>query len=87
MKELRTFEKFPEIQPIFELIRTTGNIDWHEMFTTFNMGIGLVAVVPASQVDQALKALSKHDNAFQLGVVEKSKKGIVEIKSYGVSIV
>ncbi|MGY5879683.1 MAG: phosphoribosylformylglycinamidine cyclo-ligase [Candidatus Thorarchaeota archaeon] len=80
------FEKFPEIPPIFELIRTTGDVSWQEMFTTFNMGIGLVAVVPPSQIEKALAALSKHDNAFQLGIVEKAKQGIVDIKSYGVMI-
>ena len=82
-----TFEKFPEIPPIFELIRKTGDVTWQEMFTTFNMGIGLVVVVPSSQVDQALAALSKHDSAFQLGIVEKAKQGRVEIKPYEVSIV
>jgi len=80
------FEKFPEIPPIFELIRTTGDVTWQEMFTTFNMGIGLVAVVPPSQVEQSLAALSKHDNAFQLGIVQKGMKGIVDIKSFGVMI-
>jgi len=79
-------ENFPEIPPIFELIRTTGNITWHEMFTTFNMGVGLVVLVPPSQVEQALAALSKHDDAFLLGFVEKTKQGTVEIKSYGVKI-
>jgi len=79
-------ENFPEIPPIFELIRTTGNISWHEMFTTFNMGIGLVVLVPPSQVEQALAALTKHDVAFLLGFVEKTQRGTVEIKSYGVKI-
>ena len=79
-------ENFPEIPPIFELIRTTGNITWHEMFTTFNMGIGLVVVVPSSQVEQAMTVLSRYDNAFQLGKIEKAKEGIVEIKPYEVKI-
>ncbi|MCJ7817999.1 MAG: phosphoribosylformylglycinamidine cyclo-ligase, partial [Candidatus Thorarchaeota archaeon] len=81
-----SIEEFPEIYPIFELIRTTGNITWQEMFTTFNMGIGLVAVVPSSQIDDALTALSKHDKIYRLGVVEKAKKGVVNIKPYGVKI-
>ena len=81
-----TIEEFPEIPSIFELIRTTGDIAWQEMFTTFNMGIGLVVVVSSSQVDQAKTALSKHDNVYRLGVVEKAVKGIVEIKQYGVKI-
>jgi len=79
-------ENFPEIPPIFELIRITGNITWHEMFTTFNMGIGLVVLIPPSQVEEAMTALSKHDDVFLLGFVEKTKQGTVEIKSYGVEI-
>lgn len=76
----------PEIPPIFESIKTIGDIDWQEMFTTFNMGVGLVVVVPSSQVNQALSALSKSDRAYRLGVIEKSKKGVVEIKLYEVRI-
>ncbi|TFG30445.1 phosphoribosylformylglycinamidine cyclo-ligase [Candidatus Thorarchaeota archaeon] len=81
-----SIEKLPEIPPIFELIRTTGFVSWPEMFTTFNMGIGLIAVVPPSQVDQALEALSNHDKAYRLGMVEKATQGAVEIKPYGVRI-
>ncbi|MCK5264679.1 MAG: hypothetical protein KAR03_03650, partial [Candidatus Thorarchaeota archaeon] len=81
-----SIEELPEIPPIFELIKTTGDIKWQEMFTTFNMGIGLVVVVPSSQVDQALSALSRNDKAYRLGVIEKSKKGVVEIKPYEVRI-
>jgi len=83
---LFSIEELPDILPIFELIKTTGDIDWQEMFTTFNMGIGLVVVVPSSQADQALSVLSKSDRAYRLGVIEKSKKGVVEIKPYEVRI-
>ncbi len=83
---LFSIEELPEIPPVFELIKTTGDINWQEMFTTFNMGIGLVVVVPSSQVDQALSALSRNDKTYRLGVIEKSKKGVVEIKPYEVRI-
>ena len=79
-------EEFPEIPPIFELIRTTGNVAWEDMFTTFNMGIGLVVVIPSSHVDKAITVLSKHDTTYRLGIVEKAKKGQVTIKPYGVKI-
>jgi phosphoribosylformylglycinamidine cyclo-ligase len=81
-----SIDNFPEINPIFELIRTTGSITWQEMFTTFNMGIGLVVVVPSSQVDNALSVLSKHDKTYRLGIIEKAKRGIIDIKPYGVKI-
>ena len=81
-----SIEEFPEILSIFELIRETGDVSWEEMFTTFNMGIGLVVVVPSSQVELAKTALSKHDTVYNLGYVKKAKTGIVEIKKYGVKI-
>ncbi|MGY5860089.1 MAG: phosphoribosylformylglycinamidine cyclo-ligase [Candidatus Thorarchaeota archaeon] len=81
-----TIKEFPEIAPIFELIRNTGDVTWQEMFTTFNMGIGLVVVVPSSQVDKAMTVLSKHNKTYRLGMVEAAKKGAVDIKPYGVQI-
>ena len=36
-------------QPIFELVRTKGRIDDSEMESTFNMGIGMFAVVAAER--------------------------------------
>ncbi len=85
-KFMFSIEKFPEIPQIFELIRKTGDINWQEMFTTFNMGIGLVVIVPPSQVDEALAALPRNDRAYRLGVIKKSKKGIVELNPYEVRI-
>jgi phosphoribosylformylglycinamidine cyclo-ligase len=39
-----------EVPPIFELIRKRGRIANDEMFGTFNMGLGMVLVVEASEV-------------------------------------
>ena len=79
-------EKFPDITPIFELIRRTGDVSWNDMFTTFNMGIGLIVIVSKHEVDKAIEAISKYDRVYEMGVVEKSKKGQVTINSYGVKI-
>lgn len=35
-----------EIPPIFELLRTQGGLSERELYRTFNMGIGLIAVAP-----------------------------------------
>lgn len=79
-------EEFPEIPLIFQLIREVGNIELSEMFTTFNMGLGLIVVVPADESERALNVLSKLHASYRIGVVEKSKHGSVEILSYGVTI-
>ncbi len=43
--------------PIFELLRTVGQIDQPEMERTFNMGVGMVAVLPGGHTDAALTLL------------------------------
>jgi len=40
------------VPPIFKAIANTGGIHDAEMWSTFNMGIGMVAIVPASQADK-----------------------------------
>lgn len=40
--------------PIFQLIQQIGEIDHDEMFHVFNMGLGMLVIVPAAQAAQAL---------------------------------
>jgi len=44
--------------PLFGLIQQTGGISADEMFHVFNMGIGMLAVIPAAQREPALGALT-----------------------------
>lgn len=39
-----------EILPIFSLIQKLGSIEKHEMFRTFNMGIGFMCILPSDEV-------------------------------------
>ncbi len=48
-------DALPEL-PIFSYLATRG-IDRDELFATFNMGVGMVAAVPADAVDDALQAV------------------------------
>ncbi len=45
------------IPPIFELLRQRGELDAQSMFRTFNMGIGMLAVVPADRGTAAVEHL------------------------------
>lgn len=47
-------------QPVFDLIAASGRADRGEMERTFNMGIGMVAVVDPAGVDRAVAALAAH---------------------------
>ncbi|HEX2357829.1 MAG TPA: phosphoribosylformylglycinamidine cyclo-ligase [Micromonosporaceae bacterium] len=44
-------------QPIFDLVQTKGRIEHSEMESTFNMGVGMFAVVSAADADRALAYL------------------------------
>jgi phosphoribosylformylglycinamidine cyclo-ligase len=57
-------------QPIFELVRTKGRIEDSEMESTFNMGIGMLALVTPEDCDRTLAFLAGRGiEAWQVGEV------------------
>lgn len=46
-----------DVPPIFTLIQRLGNVNADEMFRVFNMGLGMLIVVPPEQVETALTTL------------------------------
>jgi phosphoribosylformylglycinamidine cyclo-ligase len=42
------------VPPLFTLIQTQGNVVDEEMFRTFNMGVGMLVVVPAADASTAI---------------------------------
>ena len=64
-------------QPIFSLMAKKGGISQTEMYSTFNMGVGMVAVVPSQEADKALKVLHENgQSAFLLGDIRAGEKGV-----------
>ncbi len=63
------------IQPIFKLMQRDGAISDRDMFTTFNMGVGMVLVVPSEQAEQAV-SLAKElgEQAYVIGKVTAGNK-------------
>ncbi|MDA3629220.1 phosphoribosylformylglycinamidine cyclo-ligase [Saccharopolyspora sp. WRP15-2] len=58
--------------PVFRMIAQRGRVEAEEMERTFNMGIGMVAVVTAEDVDRALAVLTaRHVPAWVLGEIAK----------------
>lgn len=56
--------------PIFELIQRLGRIADDEMYSTFNMGVGLVMVLPPERVPDCLTALAAAGHvAWRIGQV------------------
>lgn len=65
------------ILPIFDLIAKTGKIPERDMFNTFNMGVGMSAVVDKNDADQALAILKEHgQDAYIMGQTEKSEESV-----------
>ncbi|WP_020501203.1 phosphoribosylformylglycinamidine cyclo-ligase [Sciscionella marina] len=60
--------------PVFGLIAQRGRIDRAEMERTFNMGVGMVAVIDPEDVDRALAVLTaRHVPGWVLGEIKPSK--------------
>ena len=69
--------KESEIDSVFKAIQKWGNVETKEMFSTFNMGIGMVVVVDAKDVDKSLEILQKIDSkAKQCGVCKKTETSV-----------
>ena len=59
-----------EVLPVFDMIGKLGNIPERDMFNTFNMGVGMCAVVPQTQADAAIRCLEANGvHAYVLGEV------------------
>jgi phosphoribosylformylglycinamidine cyclo-ligase len=70
-------------QPIFELIATKGRIDSEEMERTFNMGVGMVAIVGPEDVDRAVSLLAAREvDAWVLGEVVEGKGNVQSLGSH-----
>lgn len=66
------------VLPIFKLIQRIGNIPEHDMFNTFNMGIGMVVAVSAKDAPKALEILQANgENAVTIGEVVQSSDGVI----------
>lgn len=61
---------------IFDWLQQQGNISRHEMYRTFNCGVGMIVVVPAAQLDNALSQLQQAgETAWHLGEIQAAAAG------------
>jgi phosphoribosylformylglycinamidine cyclo-ligase len=59
------------VPAVFDRIQRAGNVAQEEMLRTFNMGVGMCAVVGEGDVARALELLQKRgQQAYEIGVVE-----------------
>ena len=66
-----------KVLPIFKLLAKTGNIDEHDMFNTFNMGVGMSVTVSKNDADKALEILRANgEDAYIIGEIIKSDESV-----------
>ena len=64
--------------PVFTWLQQAGNIVDAEMYRTFNCGIGMVAIVPQSELGAALASLkASGETAMHIGEIHVGTRGVV----------
>ncbi len=65
-----------QIPPVFEFLRRIGNVPLEDWRRTFNLGIGMILIVPAKNADQAVSALKKlREKPLSIGEVVAQRRG------------
>ena len=66
-----------KIPPIFRLLQQQGDIPERDMFNTFNMGIGMTAVISKEEAALALQTLrAAGEEAYIIGEIAAGEKGV-----------
>ncbi len=61
-----------KVLPVFQLIQKVGSISEHDMFNTFNMGVGMSIVVAKENADRAIEILKANgEEAYAIGEIVK----------------
>jgi phosphoribosylformylglycinamidine cyclo-ligase len=65
------------VPAVFETLRQAGRVEDAEMFRTFNMGIGYVAIVPAADADAATRSLRRSgETVTTIGEIVAGERGV-----------
>lgn len=66
------------VLPIFKLMQNVGNISEHDMYNTFNMGVGMCMAVSKETAQAAIDAINAAgESAFVLGEVVTGDEGVI----------
>jgi phosphoribosylformylglycinamidine cyclo-ligase len=67
-----------QIPPIFEHLQKLGNVSQEEMMRTFNMGIGMVLVIPSKKFKKAQTVLERAgEKPFTIGRIVKGDRKVL----------
>jgi phosphoribosylformylglycinamidine cyclo-ligase len=66
------------VLPIFEHLQQLGNVSPEEMFRTFNMGLGMLIVVPSKKFQKAQTVLDRAgEKAYTVGRIVKGERKVL----------
>ena len=66
-----------EILPVFKMLEKWGGVPHREMFNIFNMGIGMVLAIDASEAQKAIDILASHgEKATVIGKIVEGDKTV-----------
>jgi len=66
------------VLPIFEHLQTLGNVPQDEMLRTFNMGLGMLLVVPSKKFKKAQTVLERAgERAYTVGRIVKGERKVM----------
>ena len=69
------------VPPIFEHLQQLGNVPQEEMLRTFNMGIGMLLVVPSAKFKKAQSVLERvGEKAYTIGRIVKGERKVTIAK-------
>lgn len=66
------------VLPVFDRIAEEGRISEHDMFNTFNMGVGMICICDRDDAKKALQVLKANgEDAYILGETVKGDEGVI----------
>ena len=66
-----------EVPAIFKMMARVGNVDEEMMYSTYNMGLGMILAVDPADVDKTMAAIKEAgDTPYVVGYIEDGDKGV-----------
>ena len=67
------------VPPVFNYLQREGQVSESEMYRTFNMGVGMIAIVSARYVEDLMQQFSAHgEQAFLIGEIRTAQPSVAD---------
>ena len=68
------------VQPIFEHLQALGNVPLEDMMRTFNMGLGMLLVIPAAKFKKAQSLLERiGEKHYTVGRIVRGERKVMYV--------